>query len=119
MTKGDLILSVDDQLVDDIGSDFSTTLAKWGEMVSSLASSFALSRKPDSTERMAVLVDGDEVDSEDWKYDANTQSIVFINEYIPDPGADIEVHYEFFNEFDGFEDEETEEEEEDAEEEEE
>ena len=81
----------------DINGDFATTLTNLGTSISRLASSFALSRKADGDDRMIVTVNGEEVS--DWLYNSELQTIEFINGYVPPAGAEIEVQYEVFYEY--------------------
>ncbi|MCP3932201.1 MAG: VWA domain-containing protein [Bacteroidetes bacterium] len=90
-------------LIADIYGNFASTLANWGNNISSLASSFAISRLPDTEERMQVFVDGYQVDWEDWQFNEGQQNIEFINGYVPEPGSEIEVQYEVFNEYSEYE----------------
>ena len=84
----------------DINGDFAETLTHLGTSISQLASSFALSRKADGDDRMIVSVNNEEVS--DWMYNPELQTIEFINGYVPPAGAEIEVQYEVFYEYDGF-----------------
>lgn len=81
-------------IIADIEGDFAELLSDMGGRIYRLAHSFALSRKPDGTDRMLVFVNGEEVT--DWTYNPTYQSIEFINGYLPPPGAEIEVQYEVF-----------------------
>lgn len=90
-------------LVADLSQDFASTLSNMGENISKLASSFALSRKADGDDRMMVLVNGEEI--LDWIYNPEYQTLEFVDGYVPPSGADIEIHYEVFNEYEEGEDE--------------
>lgn len=83
--------------VADIQGDFALTLAELSRRIADLARSFALTRLADSDLRMMVFVEGEEIDPYYWRYDANLNAIRFTEEYVPTPGATIEVHYEAFH----------------------
>lgn len=83
--------------VADIRGDFADVLTHMGDNIYQLAHRFALSRKPDSEDRMRVTVEGEEV--YDWEYDPAYQSIQFVNGYLPPAGAEVEVQYEVFHQY--------------------
>lgn len=83
----------------DIKRDFAQSLASLGQDISTLAQSFALTRKADSDLRMMVFVDGEEIDPYYWIYNSTLNAIQFTDEFIPVPAARIEVHYEVFHEY--------------------
>ena len=86
-------------VVASIEGDFARTLTDLSQQISELARSFALTRLADSDQRMMVLVDETEVDPYYWRYDSTLNAIRFTDEYLPEPGAAVEVHYEAFHDF--------------------
>jgi hypothetical protein len=86
-------------LVADIHGDFASSLSRLSQSISELAGSFALTRKADSDLRMMVLVDGEEIDPYYWRFDPGLNAIRFTDEYLPEAGAAIEVHYEVFHDW--------------------
>ncbi|RMG73595.1 MAG: hypothetical protein D6722_03530 [Bacteroidetes bacterium] len=84
-------------VVADINGDFAYTLTQLSQRISELAQSFALTRLADSDQRMMVFVEEEEVDPYYWRYDTLLNSIRFTDEWVPEPGSAIEVHYEAFH----------------------
>ncbi|MEM7659302.1 MAG: hypothetical protein AAF399_24495 [Bacteroidota bacterium] len=86
-------------VVADINGDFGTSLTQLSQSISELANSFALTRRADSDLRMMVLVDGEEIDPYYWRFDSNLNAIQFTDEYVPEAGSEVEIHYEIFQDW--------------------
>ena len=74
-----------------IKSDFHETLLQMGEEISSLTEQFPLSQTPADSAQIQVYVDG--VESFDWVYNSNSNSVKF--NVAPADGADISIEYEY------------------------
>ncbi|GAB4407894.1 MAG: hypothetical protein OHK0039_10660 [Bacteroidia bacterium] len=86
-------------IVADIRGNFATSLANLGSSIAELARSFALTRQADGDQRMIVFVDGEEIDPGYWVYDPGLNLVRFTEDYVPEPGAQVEIHYEVFHDF--------------------
>jgi len=74
-----------------IKSDFHETLLKMGEEISSLTEQFPLSHVPIDSAAIAVYVDG--VQTQDWVYNSNSNTIKFNTP--PADGSSISIEYQY------------------------
>ena len=79
-------------LIADITGDFSNVLADFGENITRLANSFALSEKPQAGS-VEVRVNGILINSRDWSYDEDSRTVRFEDRAVPDSGATIKISY--------------------------
>jgi len=77
--------------IHEITSNFGTALDQIAEQIVSLSQSFTLSAQPIEGS-IQVFVDG--VESFDWTYDTQLNSIIFDSNSVPESGADIQVRYQ-------------------------
>lgn len=78
-------------------ASFETTLVKIAAALNTLRRVFPLSIAP-NVDSIAVTVNGAPVPRDvvnGWQYRAETQSIVFLGNYVPPPGAEIRIEYAF------------------------
>lgn len=81
--------------------------SNWQEVLSRLSNTafglrarFALGERPGDPEAIEVRVDGlgierlDEIGVARWRYQASTNSVVFVSRHIPGPGALVEIEYD-------------------------
>lgn len=81
--------------------------SNWPEVLSRISSTafglrarFALAERPGDPEGIVVRVDGapierlDDVGLSRWRYQASSNSVVFVSRYIPGPGALVEIEYD-------------------------
>jgi len=82
----------------DIDDEFSTTLLNIGSGIADLLSRFPLENVP-MISSIKLRVDGAYIphsSSDGWKYDIDTNSIVFKGSYVPEVNAVVEVSYKHF-----------------------
>ena len=76
----------------DITGDFSNVLADFGENITRLANSFALSEKPQAGS-LKVQVNGVVINERDWFYDEDSRTVSFKEKATPGSGDTVKISY--------------------------